>query len=285
MAGIDLGLEAVRLFVGVNLLSSSWRLPRLLKLALAWVALASVACVGAPRPTSQPGIPGPGRSSVVEDPSRELGSEVAALRERIAMLEARNGKLLEDLFARRSELVSLQERYAALEAELAFAMEEVLRGSPSVRGIESRAFATSRIAEVRVQLESVPQRSDAEVEARIERASDLLSRADQALEQGNYGGAAFLAERGGELVRQARVVGEIRGASGRHGSQVIPIVPSRTVTAANAANLRAGPGVDHDRVGGLSEGETVSAVARLGDWIQIQTDSGERAWIHGSLVR
>lgn len=222
---------------------------------------------------------------MVEDRTRELESDLAALQERIAELEAQNAKLAQDLYAKSSELVSLQERYAALDAELASAMEEVLRGSPSVRGIESRAFATSRISEIRVQLESVPQRNDAEVEARIKRASDLLSRADQALDQGNYGGAAFLAERGGELVRQARVVGEIRGASGRYGSQVVPIVPLRRVTAAKTANLRAGPGLDHKRVGGLSAGETVTAVARLGEWIQIETDSGEQVWIHGSLVR
>ncbi|RME56321.1 MAG: SH3 domain-containing protein, partial [Caldilineae bacterium] len=60
--------------------------------------------------------------------------------------------------------------------------------------------------------------------------------------------------------------------------------PAQPVTAVvNAdANLRAGPGVDFERVGGVNFGSQVTVVGRneAGDWFLLDTD----AWIFGALV-
>ncbi len=107
----------------------------------------------------------------------------------------------------------------------------MLRSTATGRGVRSRAFATSRISEVRVQLESLPRRNDPEVAARLAQVRELLTRADQALAEENYGGASYLADRAGEAIRRVRIVDELRGSSKAEWGEVIPIVPPRRMRA------------------------------------------------------
>ena len=179
----------------------------------------------------------------------------------------------------------MEERYAVLEAELTNAVDEVIRSEGSVRGLQSRALATSRISEVKVQLQSVPYPDDAEVAARLQRAQEFLDRADSALDKGTFGAASYLAERAGELVRQARIVGEIRATRVATTQEVIPVVPPRELVLTTNANLRSGPGLDQTRIGGMKQGEQVTAVARAGEWYKVETGSGSVAWIHGRLLQ
>jgi hypothetical protein len=181
-----------------------------------------------------------------------------------------------------AELAALEEATASLELELASALEELLRSQASLRTVQSRAFAVSRIAEVRVQLEAARRHDDPALKTRVERAAEFLTRADQTLAEDNLGGAAYLADRAGELLRQARTVAEIRKQGSR---EVIPIVPPRSMEVQVAANLRLEPSSESPRVAGLGSGTHVEAVARHGDWYQIVTDDGTKAWIHRALVR
>jgi hypothetical protein len=215
--------------------------------------------------------------------SAEAGStdDQAALEEARKQVETLQ-KRLTDLEA---ELASLEERHLALEGEHAATLEEVLRSKASLRGVQSRAFATSRIAEVRVQLQSVSASQDPEITDRLRRAHELLDRADEALSESNYGGAAYLAERAGEWTRQAKLVGEFRSSAPDLSKELIPIVPPRRLEATVTANLRQGPGTDTPRIGLLAEGQNVTAIARLGSWFQVVTASGEKGWVHRSLVR
>jgi len=263
-------------------------------------ALMSLGCVTADCPEPQP--------VAAADPTTEqrLAEEIAALRAtaqaneaelaleqlkgqeleaRVAELERERDSAKQELEQSELALTSLEERYAALEIELTSAVEEVLRAMARVRTVKTRALAVSRIAEVRVQLEAVPDADDQEVAARLQRASDFLTRADAVLEEGNYGGASFLAERANDLVRQARMVREIRASANGQPQGVIAIVPPRPMEVLESSNLREGPGADTRRVGSLPQGSEVVAVARSGEWFQVQTESGLKAWIAARLVR
>ncbi len=206
--------------------------------------------------------------------------------ERQALTQARqeNEKLRQELRGLQGHVASIEERYAALEIELASAVEEVLRSKATIRGVQSRALATSRISEVRVQIESSTRTDDPEVAIRLRRANEFLARADQALEQGNFSGASYLAERASEMVRQARIVAEVRQKPAQGQAEIIPIVPPRTLEVLANSNLREGPGLSYARVGGLEPGDQALAVARAGEWYQVETESGLVAWIHGRLV-
>jgi uncharacterized protein YgiM (DUF1202 family) len=227
------------------------------------------------RPTP---LPEPEREEPAEEAPSLKQEELEKTRRQIEVLEA-------SLEAQASELVALEERYKALEIELAGTMEEVLRAKASTRGFQNRAFATLRIAEVRVQIETFSRsKNDPEVDDRLRRADELLTRADRALEEENYSGAAFLAERAGELVHQANLIQEYRLNVSSLLEKAVPIVPERRLEARVNCNLREGPSLDARRVGGLLQGQQVDAVARLGDWYQVKTDTGRLVWLHQSVV-
>lgn len=214
----------------------------------------------------------------------ELELELAGARTTVEQLRRSQDEMRIRLSSKEEKLASVEERYAVLETELTSAVEQVIRSEGGVRGLQSRALAASRISEVRVQMVAVPMPEDLEVSARLARASDYLDRADAALDQGTFGAASYLAERADELVRQAKIVGQIRASRAGVKLEIIPIVPPRDLVLTTNANLRAGPGLDQQRVGGMKAGSEVVAVARAGEWYRVQTDSGDLAWIHGRLL-
>ena len=134
-------------------------------------------------------------------------------------------------------------------------------------------------------MQSTGGRREPEVAARLREADALLDRADQALKEGNYGGAAYVADRAGELIRQARTVAEVAARQTAETAGLIPIVPARTVEVVVTANLRSGPGAARPRVGRADPGTRLQAMGRLGEWFEVETESGRTAWIHRGTVR
>lgn len=237
-------------------------------------ACSSSAPAPPPSPTVSP-APAPEPVASPADPRvDQLTAELETERQRSLALE-------DDLAEAQATVAALEERNAALEAELAGAVEEVLRSKSGARGVQSRAVAVSRISEVRVELDALPARVSGTAD-RIERANELLNRADGALADGNFGGASYLAERAYELIRQARLVAAM---SGDDGADLIAIVPPRSLEVVSNANLREGPGTNHARIGGVATGDRVEAEARSGNWYRVRTESGLVAWVHRRLVR
>jgi beta-lactamase superfamily II metal-dependent hydrolase len=75
------------------------------------------------------------------------------------------------------------------------------------------------------------------------------------------------------------------GPGGNRGGDPTPI-PAPVATVNSTANLRAGPGTNFSRIGGLTAGTQVTPIGRnsAGDWIAIQLAGGEQAWIALFLV-
>ncbi|MCZ6506441.1 MAG: SH3 domain-containing protein [Acidobacteria bacterium] len=214
----------------------------------------------------------------------ELQHRLEEEREAHAIEHSRALVLARSLDESRAAFAVAEERAMALEIELASAIEEVLRSKASVRSVQSRALATSRIAEVRVALQSARRIEDAEVTVRLERAGGLLARADEALDEENYSGAAYLAEKASDLVRQARTVTEVQSSIPGHADLIVPLVPPRAVAPTQRTNLREGPDLTFDRLKVLGVGEPLVAVARSGQWLQIECCNGLRGWVHSRLV-
>ncbi len=191
-------------------------------------------------------------------------------------------RLREALAERSAEVTALEETKATLELELKSALEELLRSQTSVRNVQSRAFAVSRIAEVRVELQLLRKRKDPALADRLNRAGGFIDHADRALETDNVGGAAYLAERASELLRQARTIAEIRSDS---EAELIPIVPPRMLQVVAAANLRKSPSADSKKLGAVEPGTELRAIARRGDWFQVEVEGKDSVWVHRRLVR
>jgi hypothetical protein len=191
-------------------------------------------------------------------------------------------QLREALADRSAEVFALEETVATLELELRSALEELVRSRANVRSVQSRAFAVSRIAEVRVELNALSERDDPALADRLQRAGGFLDHADRALAEDNVGVAAYLAERAGELLRQVRTIADLRGSS---PTELIPLVPPRTLRVLSQANLRKAPSSESDRVGAVTPGTALTATARRGEWFQVDFQGMPSVWIHRRLVR
>ena len=215
-----------------------------------------------------------------------LGREVEGYRAELQSARVENASMREQVRIAQQATAVTEERLEALRREMDRALDDVLASKASLRGVNNRALAISRIAEVRVQMQSADGRGEPEVATRLRGAEALLARADRALQEGNYGGAAYLADRAGEMIRQARTMAEVAGARQTgETAGLIPIVPARTVEVAVTANLRSGPDTARSRVGTATPGTRLQAVGRLGEWLQVEIQVGRTAWIHRTTVR
>ena len=248
------------------------------------IALVIAGCGGKTAPVPVPALPAPAVSESVPESfssapvaPEKVGDDAALT---AAVQEA--ARLRETLAERSAEVTALEEAKATLELELKSALEELLRSQTSVRNVQSRAFAVSRIAEVRVELQSLRRRKDAALANRLNRAAGFIDHANRALETGNVGGAAYLAERASELLRQARTIADIRSDS---EAALIPIVPPRVLEVVAAANLRKSPSADSEKLGAAEPGTELRAIARRGDWFQVEFEGKDPVWVHRRLVR
>jgi Bacterial SH3 domain len=258
-----------------------------LSLALALgLVLSGIACAGkkldAPPIDAKDEAAPPASPTTSEAAALSTSDEIGRLEAALKNAEEDEARMRDALAERDSELTALEEAKASLDLELQSALEELMRSQASVRNVQSRAFAVSRIAEVRVEVKTFRSAKDPALTDRLDRAEDFLDRADRALQADNVGGSAYLAERASELLRQVRTVAEIRA---NEPKELIPIVPPRQIVVAAAANLRKGPSSDSERVRAVEPGTTLKAVARQGEWYQVEVEGGEPAWIRRRLIR
>jgi hypothetical protein len=237
----------------------------------------------APRPPSPPAADVSKQKD--KDATDELGRQLEQSRAELESARAESARLHEQVRIAQQEAAGAEERYEALRREMDRALEDVLAAKASLRGVNNRALAISRIAEVRVQMQSASGHSGPEVAARLRGADALLARADQALTEGNYGGAAYLADRAADMIRQAQTVAEVAARQTGDTAGLIPIVPPRAVEVTVAANLRSGPDMARPRVGRVSPPTKLQAVSRLGEWLEVEIEGGGTAWIHRTTVR
>jgi hypothetical protein len=233
-------------------------------------------------PPPEPATPSETRSDPpARVPSVEKETE-DDLQESLNAALSESARLREALSERSAEVTALEEAKATLELELKSALEELVRSQTSIRNVQSRAFAVSRIAEVRVELQSLMKRSDPALADRLDRAAGFLDHADRALAEDNLGGAAYLAERASELLRQVKTIAEIRGSS---PTELIPLVPARALMVLAAANLRKAPSSDSEKLGAVEPGTELKAIARRGEWFQVDVEGIGAVWVHRRLVR
>ena len=97
----------------------------------------------------------------------------------------------------------LEERVALLQRELELTETEVVRTKARLQGIETKADASSAIAEARILMGRV----DARDRATLGRCQELLSKAEQQISDNNFGAAVFFARKVQEVDTKAREPG------------------------------------------------------------------------------
>lgn len=172
------------------------------------------------------------------------------------------------------EQKKLEERLAIFQHDLETTENEVIRTKAKLKGIETKAEASSAIAEaqtlvVRILHEKVRSPN-------LTRAQEKLELAERQLRGDNYGAAVFFALQAQDLLGRAAQLHSGARAEGNGAGALTVAVAS--------ANVRSEPRADAEVVTKLSRGTAVVRLGENGDWLKIEA-LGRTGWIAKSLVR
>lgn len=173
----------------------------------------------------------------------------------------------------------VEEENAARRRELEATETELIRTKARLKGLETRAEAASAIAEARIlvrRAEGGRARS-----ADVARAQDSLSRAEELLQEDNFGAAIFFASKAQDLVAKLNEPRAAAAPAAPDGERPAPR-PTCVVRAATA-NLRAAPTTSAPVLAALTRGTTLQALAVRNGWTKVK--HGEAVgWILTRLV-
>jgi hypothetical protein len=172
----------------------------------------------------------------------------------------------------------LEERNAVLLRDLDLTETEVIRTKAKLQGLETKADATSVIAETRVLYRRALQQRGRTPS--LLRCEELLNRAETMVEANNHGAAVFMALKVQELLKDARRA-PVAPVADRETEQPAP--KKLYTVVAETANLRRDPSRNAPVVQRLKKGTSLEATRLRGDWLQVR--AGEASgWIARALV-
>ena len=165
----------------------------------------------------------------------------------------------------------LEERLAAEQRDLEVTEMELIRTKARLKGLETKAEASSSIAEAHILLRRAEGRSG----ALLTQGQQSLTKAEQQLREENYGAASFFALKAQDLATRAQ-----DGPDARGGDTLLPLSVRIHVSR---ANLREGPGLEHKVLTLVPRGTRLPVKRGQGDWLQIS--HGELvAWVSRTVV-
>jgi hypothetical protein len=170
----------------------------------------------------------------------------------------------------------LEERVALLLRDLELTETEIIRTKARLKGIETRAEASSAIAEARILAGRLDSKTRA---ATVSLCNENIVKAEQQLTQVNYGAAVFFAMKAQDIAKKAHEASETT----RHADDERPSPQPNYRVKAKTANIRKGPDVTEDVVAEAPEGSVLAATAIKGDWVKV-TYNGTTGWVSRSLV-
>ena len=169
----------------------------------------------------------------------------------------------------------LEDRIAQLQLELELTETEVIRTKARLKGNETKAEASSAIAEARILLRRVAHgRGGAVI---VTRGQELIARAELLLTEDNYGAAAFFALKAQDIALKAQ------GDESPSAAPLRAPPQKRYVVKVAQANVRRGPAVSEPVIARVARGTTIDAIAIRGDWVQVSLEP-EPGWIHRALL-
>lgn len=170
----------------------------------------------------------------------------------------------------------LEEENAVRRRELEATETELIRTKARLKGLETRAEAASAIAEARILMRRAEGgRGRA---ADVGRAQESLVRAEELLQQDNFGAAIFFASKAQDFVK----INEPRPTPPAADDERPAPRPTCAVKAATA-NLRESPSTDAPVLASVPRGTTLQALAVRGGWTKVR-QGDVVGWILTRLV-
>jgi hypothetical protein len=173
----------------------------------------------------------------------------------------------------------LEERIALQQRELEVTETELIRTKARLKGIETRAEASSAIAEARILLRRLDPRTRAPI---LSRCQDSLTKAEQQLQEENYGAAIFFALKAQDLAVKAQDDTPRRPATTGTDKER-PADKRQYKVKVKKANIRKGPGLGEAVVGQAPEGAVLEATVARGEWVKV-THGAVNGWVSLKLL-
>jgi hypothetical protein len=172
----------------------------------------------------------------------------------------------------------LEERVMLLQRDLELTETEIIRTKARLKGLETRAEASSAIAEARI----LAGRLDPRVRAATKSlCNESIAKAEQQLNEANYGAAVFFAMKAQDIAKKVEEVADPGRHAGPDEERPSPQASYRVKT--RIANIRKGPDLSEDVVAEAPEGSVLEASALSGDWVKV-THNGVTGWVSLSVV-
>lgn len=219
------------------------------------------------------------RLSLVESHcATSLAKLAEAQRAAVPVAAARSDEarlLREKLQKAGEEQRKLEERVAVLQRTLEVTETEVIRAKAKLKGLETKAEASSAIAEARILMRRLQE--DKGRSASVSMSQDRLDQAVEQLQIGDYSLAAFYALQAQEILEQVR-----RGVPVDQDPERSPLKKQYTVQA-TSANIRKAPHKSAVLIGKAPKGATLEALATRSEWVKVRYDQLE-GWVSRSLL-
>ena len=172
----------------------------------------------------------------------------------------------------------LEEKVASLAQALELTEKEVIRTKARLKGNETKAEASSAIAEARILLRRMSDEKGRSAAA-LARGNEDLTKAEGQLKDENFGAAVFFAMRAQESALKAQET-----ARPSDTTETERVAPKKTYMVKTAtANIRRGPATSEPIVAKAPKGATLEASAVRGDWIRVSYQ-GKTGWVSRTVV-
>lgn len=230
---------------------------------------------GAPRAETQ-AVRAEGTARLAQAEARGVAAKVNAQRADKGAQEQE--RLAARLRQAEEEERRLEEQVVLLRHDLEDTETELIRTKARLKGIETKAEASSAIAEARILTRRLDPRTRG---ATLTRCQELLTKAEQQMQAENFGAAAFFALKAQDMAVRAREAAPPPAST--EAEEDRPAPKSSYAVKAATVNLRAGPSTSEQVLAKVVQGETLRATAVRGDWLKVSY-RGLVGWVHSRLV-
>jgi hypothetical protein len=200
----------------------------------------------------------------------------ATTRIEMQTLQTRSDGELQRLQARlrrgEEEQRKLEETLAAERRDLEVTEMELIRTKARLKGLETKAEASSAIAEANILL----RRAESRGGALLTQGQQSLARAEELLKEENYGAASFFALKAQDFAMRTQ-----DAPDARRGGEPAP--PLSVRVRVGRANIRQGPGLDQKVLTVVPRGTRLPVRRARGDWFEV-AHGDSTAWVSRTVV-
>jgi len=208
--------------------------------------------------------------------TRELYEDKSVLQRELSAREV-------ELMQLRLQLLQHKEEINRLSLSQEQAVQEVVRAKARLRSHAGKAETVSRMAEVRMMLQSSQKAASTVTRKQLlKRAEQYLAMGEAELDEENYEGAAYLVGKARELVRPTGSGnGGISSAVAETEANFFSPIRMQVLSR---SNVREEASLQARVLFRVDAPAQVRAIAYKGPWLKIQTGDNRTGWIYYKLV-